>query len=145
MTTRYSTLNRVLAATGFALALVLGAAWITPAQAQEKGAEKLIQLKPVKTLHEAQALEPGDMVAMSCPKCKNTVVTYVTTDRGQINPTASGVIHLCPGCETKVTYKGHGRNKEEVLVHTCKACGSKDAFCCVMKKGQGPTPGMEHK
>jgi hypothetical protein len=145
MTTRYSTLNRILTTTGFALALVLGAALSTPAPAQEKGAEKLIQLKPVKTLQDAQGLEPGDMVTMSCPKCKNTAVTYVTTERGQIKTTASGVIHLCPGCETKVVSKGHGRNKEDVLVHVCKACGSKDAFCCVMKKGQGSTPGMEHK
>ena len=144
MITRYSTLNRTLTATGFALALVLGAAWSMPASAQEKGAEKLIQLKPVKTLQDVQALQAGDLVTMSCPKCKNTMATYVTTDRGQIQ-TASGVIHLCPGCETKITYKGHGRNKEEVLVHVCKACGSKDAFCCVMKKGQGSTPGMEHK
>ena len=116
-----------------------------PASAQEKGAEKLIQLKPVKTLQDAQALEPGDMVTMSCPKCKSTTVTYVTADRGQVKTSATGVVHLCSGCETKVVSKGHGRNKEDVLVHTCKACGSKDAFCCAMKKGQSPTPGMEHK
>jgi hypothetical protein len=38
--------------------------------------------------------------------------------------------------------KGTGKQAQNVLVHTCKTCGSKDASCCVMKKGSGPTPGM---
>jgi hypothetical protein len=51
--------------------------------------------------------------------------------------------HECPGCEHKYVTEGHGRAKTEKLVHICKKCGSEDAFCCVMKKGEGPTPGME--
>ena len=35
--------------------------------------------------------------------------------------------------------------KTDKIVHVCKNCGSEDAFCCVMKKGTGPTTGMEKK
>jgi hypothetical protein len=35
--------------------------------------------------------------------------------------------------------------KTDKVIHTCKNCGSEDAFCCVMKKGAGATAGMEKK
>ena len=147
MITRYSTLNRTLTATGFALALVLGAAWSMPASAQEKGAEKLIQLKPVKTLQDVQALQAGDLVTMSCPKCKNTAITVVEKTFKAVKPEDMKTVqmHLCDSCETKIVTKGRGKQAQNVLVHTCKACGSKDAFCCVQKKGAAPTPGMDDK
>jgi len=48
-------------------------------------------------------------------------------------------------CDTKVVTKGQGKAAVDTLVHTCKTCGSKDVSCCVMKKGGGPTAGMEEK
>jgi hypothetical protein len=42
--------------------------------------------------------------------------------------------------------EGVGKQAKSVVKHTCKQCGSEDMSCCVMKKGAGPTPGMdEHK
>jgi hypothetical protein len=113
--------------------------------AQEKGATKLIQLKPIKTAEDAATVEAGDMVAMSCPKCKDTWVTVVEKQtKTGAKPDAITVLrHECPGCEHQYVTQGHGKAKTEKLVHVCKHCGSKDAFCCVMKKGDGPTPGME--
>ena len=41
--------------------------------------------------------------------------------------------------------KGHGKAAQDVVKHVCQTCGSTDAFCCVLKKGSGPTKGMEEK
>ena len=115
--------------------------------AQEKGATKLLKLNAIKTVADAEAVQPGDTVVMSCPKCKDSWVTIVTpaTKTGAKPETTKVARHECPGCEHKYVTEGHGKAKTDKLVHTCKNCGSEDAFCCVMKKGAGPTPGMEKK
>lgn len=119
----------------------------TFAFAQEKGATKLVQLKPIQTVAEAEAIQPGDTVVMSCPKCKDSWVTIVEkpTKTGATPDTKVVARHECPGCEHKFVSEGHGKAKTDKLVHVCKKCGSEDAFCCVMKKGAGPTAGMEKK
>ncbi len=106
------------------------------AQDQEKGATKLIQLKPIQTVADAEAVQPGDRVVMSCPKCKTSWVTIVTppTKTGAKAETHVEARHDCPGCENKFVTEGHGKMKTEKILHVCKMCGSKDAFCCVMKK-----------
>ena len=117
------------------------------AQAQQKGAEKLMQMKPVKTVEDLQALDSGDTITMSCPKCKDTTITVVEKTFKAVKPEElkKMKVHLCDSCETKIVTKGHGKQARDVLVHTCKTCGSKDASCCVQKKGTGPTPGMGEK
>ena len=141
------TVGRYLVVASLALVVVgilfaPGTAW-----AQQKGAEKLVQLKPVKSVKDLQALDVGDTLAMSCPKCKDTWTTVVEKTFKAAKPTElkTMVIHLCDSCETKIVTKGRGKQARDVLVHTCKTCGSKDAFCCVQKKGAGPTPGMDGK
>jgi hypothetical protein len=112
-----------------------------------KGGEKLMQLQKINTLEALQSVEAGDTIVMSCPKCKDTYATVVEksfkgTREDQLKTVT---IHLCSACDTKLVTKGHGKSAQTVAVHTCKACGSKDVSCCVMKKGAGPTPGMEQK
>lgn len=112
------------------------------------GAAKLIQLKPIQTVADAEAVAPGDMVVMSCPKCKNSWATIVQppAKQGATAETKTVVRHECPGCEHKFVTEGHGKAKTDKLVHVCKNCGSEDAFCCVMKKGAAAaTTGMEKK
>ncbi len=112
------------------------------------GATKLIQLKPIKTVADAEAVEPGDTVVMSCPKCKDSWMTVVPTPAktGAVPDAKSVMRHECPGCEHKFVTEGHGKAKTDKIVHVCKKCGSEDAFCCVMKKDKAaPTPGMEQK
>ena len=113
----------------------------------QKGGEKLTQLNPVKTLEDLQALDKGDTLAMSCPKCKATWITVVqkTFKGAKAEELKSVEVDLCDSCTTKIVTKGSGKAAKNVLVHTCKTCGSKEAFCCVKKKGAGPTPGMEEK
>jgi hypothetical protein len=133
---------RIAIGTGFALALAV--AW-SPVSVQAadpiKGGQKLIQLQPIKSVQEIQSLEPGDSIVMSCPKCKTVTVIYVDNEAkaGSVlnagaKPTKTAAQHLCPGCRTEFEYKGHGKNQQERIVHKCGTCGSKDAFCCVMKK-----------
>jgi hypothetical protein len=134
-----------------AVAVLAGLVWF-PAQsfAQSKGAgaANLIQLKPIKTVADAEAVAPGDTVVMSCPKCKDSWLTIVQAPlkQGAAPETKTVLRHECPGCEHKYVTEGHGKAKTDKLVHVCKNCGSEDAFCCVMKKGSTtPTPGMEKK
>lgn len=111
------------------------------------GASKLMQLKSIKTVEDLQKVEAGDTIVMSCPKCKESYAQVVEKSfkgsKGDESKTVT--VHLCDGCSTKIVRKGHGKAAEDVLVHTCKACGSEDVSCCVMKKGAGPTRGMEKK
>jgi hypothetical protein len=132
-----------------ALAVAVAALMVAPMAvlAQEKGAQKLMRLNTVKTVEDLQKVDAGDVIIMSCPKCKDTYATVV--EKSFKNATADQLktvaIHLCPTCETKMVSKGHGKAAKDTLVHTCKSCGSKDVSCCVMKKGTGTTGGMEEK
>lgn len=133
----------------FGLALALAAvAWLpSQALAQEKGATKLMQLKRLDTNADVEKLEAGDTVVMSCPKCKETWVTVVEKPMKGAGVTEKKNIarHECPGCDSKLVTEGVGKQATTKVQHTCKKCGSTDAFCCVMKKGTGPTAGMEDK
>lgn len=138
-------LTRTLVVTALA-----GLIWLpvqTFAQSKGDGAAKLVQLKPIRTVADAQAVEPGDTVVMSCPKCKDSWMTVVQAPFKQgATPESKSVLrHECPGCEHKYVTEGHGKAKTDRLVHACKNCGSEDAFCCVTKKGAAATPGMEKK
>lgn len=119
----------------------------TFAFAQEKGATKLMRLNAIQTVADVEAVQPGDMVVMSCPKCKDSWATIVEkpVKSGAAANTTVVARHDCPGCEHKFVTEGHGKAKTDKIVHVCKKCGSEDAFCCVMKKGTGPTVGMEKK
>jgi hypothetical protein len=142
-----TSVRTILLGSGLALALAFGVGWPVnvPAADQVKGAQKLMELKPIKTVQDLEALEQGDAVVMSCPKCKTITVAYVETTKGHIQENKVKQEHLCPGCETKIETKGVGKAAKQEVVHVCKKCGSKDIMCCVLKKGSGPTKGMEEK
>jgi hypothetical protein len=112
-----------------------------------KGGAADLLSKPIRTVTDIEALKPGDTIAMACPKCKTVHVTRLTKEfKGNVTQALPGEKHLCPGCENTFEVKGHGKGKNEAVVHKCNACGSKNAFCCVVKEGSGPTKGMvEHK
>ncbi|MBC8095700.1 MAG: hypothetical protein H7Y43_07795 [Akkermansiaceae bacterium] len=113
-------------------------------QAQEKGAEKLMKLSKAEDL---QKVEAGDTIVMSCPKCKDIFVEVVEKSIKPPKSEATGkvAVHLCASCDTKIVNTGTGKSSESKLVHTCKACGSEEVSCCVIKKGHGTTKGMEKK
>ena len=133
---------------GTLLVAVAGLALLADsAVAQEKGGERLMKLVRLSTAADVQKVEAGDTTVMSCPKCKDTWVRVVQPmGKGGRQETANIPRHECPGCNTKIVTEGVGKQAKSVVKHTCKECGSEDAYCCVIKKGAGPTPGMEeHK
>ena len=146
MNVRKSLMGSVLSTSlALAVAFVFGSAGT--AMAQEKGAETLMRLQSIRTVQDLQSLDKGDIVVMSCPKCKDSTATVVEKTFKTVKPEElkAVTIHLCPSCETKLVTKGHGKQAKEVLVHTCKTCGSKDVSCCVIKKGSPATAGMPEK
>ncbi|MHB1307624.1 MAG: hypothetical protein ACYDC1_03095 [Limisphaerales bacterium] len=115
-----------------------------PVGAQEKGAQQLMKLNRLNTVAEVQKVEAGDTIVMACPKCRDTWAMVVQPmGKGGRSETAAVQRHACPGCESKLATEGVGKQARQVVKHICKQCGSKNAFCCVIKKGSGPTPGME--
>ena len=137
-------MQAILLTSSLAFALAVGVMLPASVRAadQIKGAERLMT-KPIKTAEDVAKLEPGDMIAMSCPKCRTITVTYVETVKTHIKEEKATQKHLCPGCETTIKTEGTGKTAKDVVKHVCKNCGSDDAFCCVLKKGSGPTKGME--
>ena len=139
-------LKRLIIGCSLAVALMLATA--ATAQAQEKGSAKggaSLLLKPIKTAQDVEALQPGDAVVMSCAKCKTITVHYVEATKGQIKDEKVKQEHLCPGCQTKIETKGVGKAAGSAVAHVCKKCGSEDVMCCVLKKGSGPTKGMDEE
>ena len=122
--------------------------------ASKKGARSFSEkMTAIKTVADAEAVKPGDRIAMACAKCKTILVSVVKKPvRGAAyfsgdgkKPTNLVAKHGCPGCKSEITVKGVGKGKERVIKHTCTACGDESAFCCVTRKGAGPTKGMEKK
>ena len=127
-------------------ALALGLAYTSTAAETKtgKGGASDLMSKPIQSSKDVQDLQAGDTVAMACPKCKTINYTRVTKEwKGNVTQATPGTKHLCPGCENAFEVTGHGKAKKDVVVHKCSKCGSKDAFCCVVK-GPGVTKGMEN-
>lgn len=129
-------------AVALAATITLGPSTNARAADQMKGAQRLMQ---IKTPAEAEALKPGDEIAMVCTKCKSAMVHRVETEKGHIQVMTVGSKHLCPGCDSTITTVGVGKGKHEEVKHTCEKCGSDSVFCCATKPGAGATHGMEKK
>ena len=125
----------VLASSALALSLFTSTPQVRAAD-QVKGAERMTQImKPIKTVQDVQAIKEGDMVAMACPKCKTITFSYVDrTAHGAQKETKTYAKDTCPGCDTKIVSTTAGKQAVNEIQHTCKNCGSHEAFCCVLKK-----------
>lgn len=137
---------------GAAVAIAMATAWlpITASGADEtkpmkpmKGGEHLMMLNQINTPAQAQDLKPGDSIAMVCSKCKSVAVEHVNIEKGHIRTVTVGEKHICPGCGGQIEVVGHGKQKHDVVTHTCSKCGDDSAFCCATKPGSGATKGME--
>jgi predicted RNA-binding Zn-ribbon protein involved in translation (DUF1610 family) len=145
-------INQLIVVTSLACALAVFAGSPVQVRAADavKGGQRLTELNRIKTIADVAAIQPGDMVVMSCPKCKDVWITYVSAAAKGGEALATGAKatrtearHLCPGCQAEFKVTGHGKAKKETVAHVCQKCGSKDAFCCVLKKDGTATKGME--
>lgn len=129
----------VIAAVALAISMLAG----TSASAQQmKGAEHLLHSN-AKTKADAEALKPGDSIAMACTKCKSVMTHNVTTEKGHIKVMTIGEKHMCPGCKSTITVVGVGKGAKDEVKHVCEACGDDSVFCCATKPGSGATKGMK--
>src|SRR5262245_45274337 len=122
------TRNRTLIA---AISAISVFAYASAARAQYKptteggitASPKAQSMLGIKTKAEADALKPGDTIAMVCAKCKSVMVHNVTTEKGHVKLMTIGEKHLCPGCNTYIKVAGAGKlgAKDEVK-HVCEKC-----------------------
>lgn len=122
----------LLAAAVALSALILSAAPSFAADTAKGGGRKLMQLS---TVGQVQAMQSGDAVVMTCPKCKTVTYTHVkATAKGGGSAIETVAAHGCPGCGAKFEITGHGKAKENKVTHVCSHCGSNEAFCSVLKQ-----------
>lgn len=163
------TTKKNILGTALALSIAFAASLPDTASAADemkpmKGGEHQMMLSKVETKAQVEALKPGDTFAMVCAKCQTVYVRRVTQNKkgaqllgvlggrgrgGQVDAKAdqarSEIIatHGCAGCNSTMEVTGHGKGKDIVLKHSCKACGDESAFCCATKPGSAPTEGMK--
>ena len=135
MKTKHKIPSKISLSSGLAIALAF-AVW-SPGSVQAgpelKGYERSLQMRGIETRAQAEALKPGDTIAMVCAKCKSVAVEYVTVEKGHIKHVMPGMKHLCPGCNSYITVVGNGKDATRKVTHTCGSCGDASAFCCATK------------
>ena len=141
------TVSKIVFGMGAAFALVVAASLPVTARAAEqmKGGPHMLHLMGIKTEAEAEALKPGDAIAMVCSMCKSVMIHNVDTQKGHIKVMTVGEKHLCPGCNSTITVVGTGKGKRDAVKHTCEKCGDESVFCCATKPGAGATKGMKEE
>lgn len=136
-------LGRYLTRSLLAAALA-GLAWLpATALAQTKGAEQLMKLQRLDTPADLGKVAAGDVIVMSCPKCKDSWATVVRPTGKAVHPKDTKTVrrHECPGCRTTLATQGTGKQAKDVVKHVCTHCGSGEAYCCVLKQADAPAGG----
>ncbi len=129
-----------------ALALLTGIAGSASAQDLETtkgaGARRLLELN---RKYPKPAPAESNYQSMSCPMCKDEVLkTKDWAARGANKPYVTIVRHLCAGCSDTITVTGHGKAKQNIVMHKCTSCGAESLACCNTTKGSTvATKGME--
>ena len=146
MKTKQNLLRKIGLGSGIAFALAF-AAWLTlTARAgDEMKADDMLHMQHIMTQAQAEALKPGDSMAMTCSKCKDVMVQTVGTNNAHIKMMTVGEKLACPSCggtvEVVATGKGNGKNAE--VKHVCSKCGDDAMFCSATKPGSGAMKNMK--
>jgi hypothetical protein len=107
---------------------------INAAAADVTGKGGATKLMNVKTVGDIEALKPGDVIVMSCPKCETVMETRIERSPKGAGGTESKVgVHGCPGCGAKWETVGAGKAKTDKVTHVCSHCGSEGVMCAVRK------------
>ena len=86
----------------------------------------------IQTQKQAEAVKPGETVAMVCGACKTVKLTKFesTLPNGKGTPRwiQVGSKHTCENCAGEITVvKG---KTTDTMQHNCSKCGDDAAFCC---------------
>lgn len=145
------TKSKLIGGAGVAAALMLGTViaftGLAHAQDQEHDshgkshdhahAMKMTKMTHIKMQAEAEALKPGDSIAMVCSMCKIVTVHPIGNDKSHVKMMTVGNTHTCSACDGKVTVKGTGKgqDKHQEVKHVCGKCGDDAMFVVATKAG----------
>ncbi len=139
---KHNNLRRSNLSLGLAVALALGV-WLpggARAADEMKGGPDMLHMQHIMTQTQAEALKPGDAMAMVCSKCKVVIVQKVTADNAHVKMMTVGEKVKChPGCDgtLEVVATGKGEGKDAEVKHVCSKCGDDAMFCSAVKPGTG--------
>lgn len=143
MAAKYSLITKVSFVSGLAFALTLVAWWSVAVRAADENQDghhegHVAHLNHITTQAEAEALKPGDTIAMVCSKCKHVMVQPVTKGSSHVKLMTIGEKHKCVcGGTVTVIGTGQGNGKNEVANHVCSKCGDRAMFASATKPGSG--------
>jgi RNase P subunit RPR2 len=141
MKTKQNLLSKISLSSGLALALAF-AVW-SPG-AVRAGERDMMQMEHITTQAQAEALQPGDSMAMTCTKCKDVMVQKVTTDKAHVKMMTVGEKLKCScGGTVEVVATGKGEGKNAEVKHVCSKCGDDAMFCSAVKPGSGSMKDMK--
>ena len=150
MTRNTNLVSKISLTSGLALTLALAAWWSVAAQAADEKHDahqghQVVQMSHITTQAEAEALKPGDALAMACSMCKHVMVQHVTKDSAHVKLMTIGEKHKCVcGGTVTVVGTGKGKGKSEEVNHVCSNCGDDAMFVCATKPGSGAKHQHEH-
>jgi hypothetical protein len=86
----------------------------------------------IRTQKEAQAIKPGDTMALVCGACKTVNLAEYKSDwpnpKGTPRWIEIGTKHTCENCSGEITIvKG---KTTDTMQHNCSKCDDDAAFCC---------------
>jgi len=135
--------KKISLTSGLAITLALAVWWSVAAQAADEKHDAhqghhALHMNHITTQAEAEALKPGDALAMACSMCKHVMVHYVTKDKSHVKMMTIGQKHKCNcGGTVTVVGTGKGKGKNEQVNHVCSKCGDDAMFVCATKPGSG--------
>ena len=131
MKLKHNLLGNISFGSGLALAVAF-AAWLPAAARAAEG--EMMHMRHIMTQAQAEALQPGDAMSMTCIKCKTITIQRVTKSHAHVKMMAVGekVKCSCGGTvEVVATGKGEGKNAE--VKHVCSKCGDDSMFCSTVQ------------
>jgi len=143
MTKKTNLVSTISLTSGLAITLALAAWWSVAAQAADEKHDahqghQVAHMNHITTQAEAEALKPGDALAMACSKCKHVMVQHVTKDSAHVKLMTIGEKHKCVcGGTVTVVGTGKGKGKSEEVNQVCSKCGDDAMFVCATKPGSG--------
>lgn len=98
----------------------------------------------ITTQAQAEALKPGDSMAMTCSRCKHVMVQKVGADKAHVKMMTVGEKFTCASCggTVEVVATGKGTGKDAEVKHVCSKCGEDAMFCAATRHGKSDMKGM---
>ena len=153
MKLKHNILSKIILSLGAAFALAAGV-WLLgtvsaaePVKEPAKPAHDMVHMEHIMTQAQAEALKPGDSMAMTCSKCKHVMVQKVVAGSdAHVKMMTVGEKMKCSACEgsVEVVATGKGKGKDAEVKHVCSKCGDDAMFCTAVKPGSGAMKDMPH-